>query len=370
MKVLIFIHSLSAGGAERVASNLANQWASNGWEVTLVTVASTSTDFYRLNASVIRVGLNLDISEDSVSPSKAILNKLARVIALRRILRKVQPEIAIAILTEANLTLTLANWGMASTLSIGSERSYPPQVAIGKIRTLLRTWLYRRLDAVVALTDRSAVWLKEHTHAKLVAVIPNPIVWPLPAMPPAIPLPDTNRKMLLAAGRLSPEKQFDLLIRVFSRLASKLSDWDLLILGDGAQRPSLETLVRHLNLQDRVTLPGRAGNLSQWYEAADLFVLCSRFEGFPNTIAEAMAYGVPVVSFDCATGPRDIIRHEVDGLLVAPNDEQGLETTLFELANDEAKRQQLASRCPDVRERFSLQAIDRQWKKLFRELQG
>jgi len=372
MKILIFIHSLSTGGAERVATNLANQWDSNDWDVTLVTVAHTSTDFYQVNPGVKRIGLNLDKSAQQQSLISAAINRVSRILALRRVLIKLRPDIALAVMTEANLTLGLSNWNLSPLISIGSERTHPPNIKSSRARLVLKSWIYGRLNAVVALTEQSAVWLRNHTRAKTIAVIPNHVTAPLPNLPPNLPVPRNipEAKMLLAVGRLSPEKQFDRLVWVFGNLAPSIPDWNLVILGDGSERASLQALVSKLGLGNRISLPGRAGNLSDWYHAADLFVLTSRFEGFPNTIAEAMAHGLPVVSFDCETGPRDIIRHDIDGLLVEPNNETALENALLSLANNEAKRRSLANKCTEIGDRLSPSQIDAKWLELFKELKA
>ena len=107
--------------------------------------------------------------------------------------------------------------------------------------------------------------------------------------------------------------------------------------------------------------------MGDWYQCADVFVMSSRFEGFPNTLVEAMAYGLPVVSFDCDTGPRDIIRHKVDGLLVSPGDAQELTAALGLLMGNENLRMELAKRAPDVRSRFATDRIAEKWESLFKE---
>ena len=227
---------------------------------------------------------------------------------------------------------------------------------------------YRQLHTVTALTKSSARWIRENTTARHVAVIPNPIPWPLDHQPPLI-LPSevlqSGRRRLLAVGRLTYEKGFDVLISVFSQVAAANKDWDLIILGRGPMQNQLEDLVVDLELQGRVFLLGEAGNIGEWYESADAYVMSSRFEGFGNTLAEAMAYGLPAVSFDCETGPREIIRHEVDGLLVPAGDVKGLAEALKKLMTDGDMRQRFSRRAVEVRERFSPEKIADQWEKLF-----
>jgi glycosyltransferase involved in cell wall biosynthesis len=221
---------------------------------------------------------------------------------------------------------------------------------------------------VVALTEECADWVKLHSTAKLVPVIPNPISWPLQKHEPRI-APDwlchRDRKILLAVGRLAAEKNLELLLKVFAELAPHHAEWDLIILGEGPERPMLEAQVKATALVGRVHLPGLAGNMGEWYARADLYVLSSRFEGFPNALAEALAHGVPAVSVDCDTGPRDIVRHGVDGLLVAPGDEAGLKTALDRLMQDSGFRAALGLRAVEARKRFSIQRVAGMWESLF-----
>ncbi|HVL76504.1 MAG TPA: glycosyltransferase, partial [Noviherbaspirillum sp.] len=166
-------------------------------------------------------------------------------------------------------------------------------------------------------------------------------------------------------GRLSEEKNFDLLIDVFTRLAPRHPDWDLVILGEGPERAALEGKVGIAGLRRRVFLPGRVGNMGRWYERADLYVMTSRFEGFPNTLVEAMSYGLPAVSFDCDTGPRDIIRPGIDGLLIRPGDLAALEAALGSLMTGTSERQAFARAALCTRERFSVERISSMWEQLF-----
>lgn len=368
MKLLIFIHSLSSGGAERVTANLANYWARKGWQVTVVTLASRSHDFYELDPAVRRVALSL--AGDSGNPVSAMVNNLRRVLMLRKVLRRERPDVALAMMSTANILLALAAAGLKGVVTVGSERIHPPQLPLGAVWEFLRAKLYAPLTAVVALTEMSATWLRQNTRAQHIAVIPNAASWPLPEQPPHLepPRKRDGQRMLLAVGRLSEQKCFDLLIAVFQRLVTDFPDWRLAILGEGPSRSSLEAQIESFSLGDRVALPGRAGNVGQWYEAADLYVMSSRFEGFPNTLAEAMAHGLPAVSFDCDTGPGDIIRHETDGLLVPAGDRAALEEALRKLMNDEALRKRFAERAIEVRQRFSPECVAGKWERLFEEV--
>lgn len=369
MKLLFFIYSLSGGGAERVTANLANYWAAKGWRITIVTLTPRDLDFYELHPAVGRIGLEL--ADESHNVIVGFWNNLRRVRALRRVLRQVQPDVALALMSTANIILALAARGLVKVRAIGSERNHPPQLPLGAQWEALRRSTYGRLTAVVAQTQESAEWLKQHTNAKRIPIIPNMALWPLPVHAPRLSpetVRDASRSMLLAVGRLDKQKGLERLIEAFTALARKYDDWDLAILGEGPERGALESQVQAAGLGGRVFLPGRAGNVGEWYQRADLYVMSSRFEGFPNTLAEAMAHGVPAVSFDCDTGPRDIIRHEVDGLLVTPENVVALRSALDRLMGDEALRAKFATRAVEARERFSRERITGLWEELFEQV--
>lgn len=368
-KLLLFVSSLSSGGAERVTANLATHWAGKGWQVTVVTLSDAECDFYQLPASVRRIGLRL--LHDSPNVVFGLFNGLRRIVALRRVLQEIQPDVALAMMDKNNILLASAAAELPEIVCIGSERIHPPQYPVGRMWEWLRRQTYRGLDAVVALTEESAAWLRRHTSARRVPVIPNPVPYPLPAHAPRLEPPartTEDERLLLAVGRLADQKGFDLLIAAFQKLAARFPRWRLFILGEGPLRAALMQQTAAAGLTGWVAMPGRAGNVGAWYAAADLYVMSSRFEGFPNTLAEAMAHGLPAVSFDCDTGPRDIIRHELDGLLVPPGDVDALARALARLMADDGLRQRYAARAVEVRERFSMGRIAGMWEELFEEL--
>jgi glycosyltransferase involved in cell wall biosynthesis len=187
---------------------------------------------------------------------------------------------------------------------------------------------------------------------------------------PVVPVPELpeGRKRLLAVGRLHPVKGFDTLIESFAMLSNYFPDWDLVILGEGEQRAPLEARIEELELQERIQLPGRVGNMADWYEQSDLYVLSSRMEGLSNSLLEAMASGLTAVAFDCDTGPREIIRANIDGVLVRPiEDVEALAAHLSDLMSNDDKRQRLARRATDVRDRFSSARVLALWQQVLEQ---
>jgi glycosyltransferase involved in cell wall biosynthesis len=369
MRLLIFIYSMNSGGAERVSANLANYWAAKGWDITIVTLSQQILDFYELHPAVKRIAL--DLAGESANALTGLWQNLRRVIVLRRVLHQIKPDIALGMMTSANVLLALAAWGLPNLRTIGAEHNHPQHLPLSFFWEGLRSYTYGLLNALTALAIEGKDWLKTNTHAHRILVIPNAVIWPLSGQEPRInpsALYQSERQLLLTVGRLTAVKGFDCLIEAFSNLADKHPEWDLVILGEGSLRTTLDKQIRESGLENRIFLPGRAGNIGEWYEMADLYVLSSRSEGFPMTLVEAMAYGLAAVSFDCDTGPRDIIRHELDGLLVPSGDVAELTAALDRLMSDALTRQRFAERAVEVRERFSMERIAGMWEKLFEEI--
>ena len=355
---------MQAGGAERVASLLCNAWADKGSEVLLIPTFSGGGECVFPLDKRVRIEY---LADRAGSSTLRPLQLIKRFLCLRDVIRSFAPNVVVSFLTNLNVIALIATVGLRVPVIV-SERTYPPAHKVGRFWSLSRRLTYWRAKRVVVQTERAKVWIDAKCPGAQAAVVPNPVVWPLstgePAVCPGRYVID-GRQFVLGVGRLSPEKGFDRLIAAFAAFAGEAPDWDLVILGEGNERKALEAQRDALGCHDRVHLPGRVGNVGSWYERAGLYVLSSHFEGFPNTLLEAMAYGLPTVSVDCATGPRDIIRHGIDGLLV----DKGVETNklgkiLSGVIHDEAMRRAMAIRALEVRERFSLERIVTLWGEI------
>jgi GalNAc-alpha-(1->4)-GalNAc-alpha-(1->3)-diNAcBac-PP-undecaprenol alpha-1,4-N-acetyl-D-galactosaminyltransferase len=169
---------------------------------------------------------------------------------------------------------------------------------------------------------------------------------------------------ILAIGRLIRQKGFDLLLDAFSRSRLQESGWRLVILGEGTERDALLQQANRLGVRDSVSLPGHVTNLGQWLDRADMFVMPSRYEGFPNTLLEAMQMGRACVSFDCPSGPSMIIDHEQSGLLIPGQDVEEMAGALRRLAFDQAIRHRLGKEASKVNQRFSPKVVYGKWIEL------
>jgi glycosyltransferase involved in cell wall biosynthesis len=367
-KIVIFIYSLSAGGAERVATDLAGYFADHNYMVTILTMVGTEKDFYKLHPEVIRD--SLDIAKVSNNKFEAFWINLKRIYKLRKYLKSNKPKVVISLMTRANILAVFAAIGLPLVLLV-SEHIYPQKTSKKKLWNLIRILIYRLADRVVVLTRKNADWMKKNTLARKVDVIPNPICWPMSKQDPIVK-PESyfteDRKILLAVGRFVRQKGFDLLIESFADIADSYRDWDLVILGEGPDKPKIEELINsYPGLSKRVYLPGRVGNIGDWYLRVDLYVLSSRFEGFSNTVLEALASGCPVVSFDCDAGPSDIISDGVDGLLVPPEDTNALAKALVKLMENEELRKEFGNKAKAVRNTYSIDKIGLIWEEKIAE---
>lgn len=361
MKVALLISSLRPGGAERVASIAANYWARKGRNVLVFTLAGgEERPFYDLEPAVLHVPMG--VAWLSRNPLEGLVNNLRRVRRIRREIARARPDILISFMDTTNVLAILATRGLGIPI-VASERSNPVAQTPKTGWRLLRDLLYSRADAVVTQTERARACFPAPVQARCV-VIPNPLLLPSTA-------PDRGevfgpRPALVAVGRLSEEKGFHLLIEAFGRLLVHHPNWHLVIVGEGPQREDLERRIAGLGIRDQVLLPGRVRNPEQVLRQSDLFVLSSRYEGFPNALCEAMACGLPVVGFDCPFGPAEIIRDGIDGILVPPGDLRALVESLDRLMGDEGERVRLAQRAPQILERFGLERVMGMWEQLLR----
>lgn len=364
MRLTLVVSSLASGGAERVMAILANHWAKDGHDITIVTFASATEDRYSLSPAVTRIALNLMLQ--SRTPARALRNNWRRVRQLRRAIQTSRPHAVISFLSTTNV-LTLAATRNLGLPVVVAERIDPREEPLAAPWAGMRRLLYPRANALVVQTPDVADWAVRLVAADKVHVIPNPIL-PVTCSSeddPAAPEWLTGLGCtVLAMGRLTRQKGFDLLLQAFAKCLPRHPEWSLVILGEGEERHSLETLARDLGISDHVVLPGHVSEPARVLRHADLFVLASRYEGFPNALLEAMVWGVPVIATDCPSGPRHIVRDGVDGLLVSREDVEALALAMQHLMSMPDTRHQFGARAVDVVQRFSIGDVLHRWSHL------
>ena len=260
--------------------------------------------------------------------------------------------------TLPSIKLALASIGLPSRLVL-SERNYPPARPLAWRWRLLRRLAYPRAHLHLVQTQGIAQWLHQRGLARRTAVLPNSIVWPLPRFAPLVNPGDfirTDQKLILAVGTKLHQKGFDRLVAAFAGLQADFPDWSLAIVGiQDVPYHGVNQAARLRQLMgsetSRLILPGNVGNVGDWYRASALFVLSSRFEGYPNVLLEAMASGLPCLAVDCPTGPSDLIDPGLNGWLVPESVASADLTPSLRLAmEDAAARVAFASRAQAVRD--------------------
>jgi glycosyltransferase involved in cell wall biosynthesis len=363
MRLTLVIWGLRSGGAERVLCRLANCWVERSHEVTLLTLYPGES-FYQLDKRVRHVALGVDSA--SYNLLEALRANAVKLLALRKAIAVSGPDVVVSFLDTTNILTLFATLAMRAPVIV-SERIDPfHNNELPRMWRLLRRVSYPLAAKVVVQTQAVLARMKPML-GKIVTTIPNPVVDP-GARHRSHDASSVERQWVIGMGRLTEQKGFDLLLEAFAQIADKHVDWSLRILGDGPAFASLEQQIRNLGLEGRALLLGRISDPFPLLAESSLFVMSSRFEGFPNALCEAMACGLPVISFDCPSGPSEIIRNGVDGILLPKEDISALAETMDSLMSDRDKRKSLAAHSPEIIQRFGLERVLDEWEQLFSEV--
>lgn len=297
MKILIFIPTLEIGGAERVVSRLATIWSGyKGVKIFVCLLRSNDNKFILPD--------NVQIITLKSSKNK-IINKSLLLFRLRRTIFKLKPDVIQSFMTEYNLIMILSLLGSKQRIFISDRAN--PLVKKSNFLEISKKLLYPKAKGIIAQTELAKKTLQIKTNNNRIKVIPNPLKI-------TTEICNYNAKVILNVGRLVKEKgQIDL-IDAFKNTENK-DGWKLIIVGDGPLKSTLEEKILKENIAN-VEIIGFKQNVEDYYKNSSVFAFSSYSEGYPNAIIEAMAYGLPVVSFDCPSGPSEIITHEKNGFLV------------------------------------------------------
>jgi|GEM_PF-3947931 len=311
MRIMFLISSLQSGGAERVISTLTKEFIEHGDVVALSTFASKQDDFFALPDQVIRY--ELGGLEETKSIHRALFCNCLRIWRIHKATEDFQPDVLIAFLPETNVLAVLATL-LGARKVVVCERNLRNHKNLPMLWRVLRKITYPRASAITANSTEMKKFL-EHAIKRPVIYLENPI-----RLPEKVRTHQPKGKVILSVGRLSEQKNFDLLIRSFCESKYHKAGWSLIIIGEGTERQSLAKLIADLGIVDQVRLMGLSRSIDTYLREASLFVLTSRYEGTPNAALEAMASGVPVMATETCGEMQNILINRFNGLLVPANE--------------------------------------------------
>ena len=359
MRLTIFSPGFRTGGTERAVVNMANHWDSQGHSITILTPDDGSTQsLFSIAPSIQHIPLNI------LYPSHGIWGKaynlVKRLHHIRTTIRETTPDGVISFIDTTNIRTILAT-RLSGIPVIVSERTDPALHPISPLWNFMRNISYPLADAIVVQTQGA----KQRFHTRIknkTVIIPNPVITPLSAN-----TMQKDSKNIVCLTRLSPEKAPLTMLRAFIRIASKFPEWTLTFVGDGILAEQLKRKVVEHNLEERVIFAGWQKDVGSWLCKAEIITLTSQYEGFPNSLCEGMAHGLPAIS-TATIGASDVIRHGVDGLLVKVGDDKVFAEALSLLLGNSQLRKEMSARAIEVLDRFGVNHIMTQWDALLTRL--
>lgn len=373
MKIIYCTHSTcNPGGMERVLLNKVTYLSQlPGWKVAVVTTDQHQRPpFYPFPEKVRMTDLGINYSEDNGKGAWKKINGYLRKRKehkrkLTALLLKEKPDIVVSLYPSESSFIPDIKDGSKKVLELHYCKFFRLQYGrkgllgwIDKLRTRQDEQIVRRFDKFVVLTNEDRGYWGN---------LPNIEVIPNAAMHVSDAYSDVMNKRVIAVGRLDYQKGFDRLVQAWQlvRHTGKFTDWKLDIFGQGEWREMLQQMIDKAELQDSVRLNRPTKQIGEEYVKSDMLVMSSNYEGFPMVMIEAMACGLPVVSFDYKCGPKDIIQPGINGLLVPNGDIQALADAMMKVMEDEAYRKMLSLNARKVVDTYSEQAVMSQWIRLF-----
>lgn len=353
-KILFFVDDYS-GGAGNVVQILANEFEKMPDFCPVVAVLNPHSTKYKLSESIQTIEYKMS---DNKSRNKLVF-LWRNLKTIRKIVDEVQPDRIISFLDNINTNVCISLFFKRSIPIIVSERSNPLAIKPYGLYRHLRPLAYWRANKISVQCECFKEFMPR-LKSKMI-VTPNPISQP--------PITKTDYNIegmvnFISCARLVEIKQIDLMIMAFAKIHSKFKNSILTIYGDGPQRKDLLLLIGQLKLNDCVFLPGATNKVYQNLCSADIYLMTSRQEGFPNALCEAMAVGLPVIAFECHQGLRDIVDNGMNGFLIQPGDINAISSHALKLINDDCLRKNIGQKAKNIVDKFSTKKICSIWKKI------
>lgn len=363
-KILFYIPSFESGGAERVASVMINYWNSKEkYEIEIVNTLPKNKDFFTISPQISRIFLDFNYNKQSFGKIK---EKFSRIRKLRKTLSNSNEDFIISFLTTPSILILLASVGLNKRIVCCEHTNY---YSYGnKVSRCIRNFLYFLLaDKITVLTKRDLSNYPKYLRSKIF-ILPNPLgVDGFKLSSEKIQDFSKNRlanstTKFLFVGRLNREKGIERLCSILYQIRHE--DWKLSICGDGPLRKYLEDFIDKNNLFDKVSLKGAVSNIQDYYSKADVLLMTSLWEGLPMVIAEAMSFKLPVIAFDCPTGPRELIKDSQNGILVPDGDIDRYIQELTHLIHAPHKIEFMSRHTRNSVIKYKIEKIDEIWDQV------
>ncbi|ENX25307.1 hypothetical protein F891_03380 [Acinetobacter sp. CIP 101966] len=356
-KICFLIGNLNnSGGTERVTTLIANALAKKNYQVSILSLADGRQSFFELEP---------DIKTYSLYPEKISFKKkfLGAVWRIRRFVTQNQIDILVVVDSISCVFTVPALFGLKVKHICWEHFNFKVNLGV-KYRDIGRKWAAKYCDYVVTLTKRDKeLWEQgiKNIKAKIIPIA-NPSPFEVQEN-----ISSLDYKTILCVGRLTYQKGFDLLITAWARVAQQVPDWKIVIVGSGEDEQMLKQMAKSLGVDDSIIFAGQQKNMSTFYRQASFFCMSSRFEGLPMVLLEAQSYGLPIVAFDCDTGPAEIVQHNINGLLVESGNINGLTNSLLELIHlSNIQYEKMSSNAVENSVRYSVNPILKQWLSIIK----
>ncbi|OBX24137.1 MULTISPECIES: glycosyltransferase family 4 protein [Bizionia] len=357
-KIAFIITSLTSGGAERVLSTLSNSFVAD-YQVTIITLYNVMP-FYELDSRIKRISCKESYNKN-MRFIDSLTNNIYMIGSLYRILKKEQISVAIGFMTTTNIYTIIAS-KLARIPCLISERTHPDYDPLSDFWIKIRKKTYPYCTKLIVQTAGIKSYFTKFLNPDKLAIIKNPLADSL------IAFRDESLKkenIILSVGRLDPVKNQRLLIEAFSEM--EIDNWKIQIVGEGELRSELQALINDLNLEDSVELIGSVDCVHDYYNKARIFAFTSNFEGFPNALIEAMAFGLPCISTNCPSGPNEVIDDGENGFLIPVGDKNMLKLKLEVLISQPELGERFGASAKASTAKFETKHISEQWKHLITE---